>query len=298
VTPRIDVRPTASAAARVAAETIAAKLRRRPRSRLVLASGKTMIPVYDALVRLHRGGRAPFHLAETFNLDELAVPAADPRSFRAFMERRLFSRIGLAPGRIHFLRGDATDAKKESARYEAELAAGPRFAPDLALVGIGPNGHVAYLEPGRSLAPRTSRVRLSAATRRGLERDGISPAPATALTMGIETILAAREILLLATGAAKAEAVAAALEGPVSARCPASFLTVHSALTVVLDRASASRLSSPRQRASSPGGTTARALGASDSASRRTRRPMSAPKPSRARTTTLPPKPPPVRRAP
>jgi glucosamine-6-phosphate deaminase len=257
-----------------------------------------MVPVYDRLVRIHRDGRAPFHLAETFNLDELVVPAADTRSFRGFMERRLFSRVDLAPERIHFLRGDAADAMKECSRYEAELAAGPRFAPDLALVGIGPNGHVAYLEPGSSLAPRTSRVRLSAATRRGLERDGVSPAPTTALTMGIESILAAREILLVATGAAKAEAVAAALEGPVTARCPASFLTVHPALTVVLDRASASMLSSRPQRPSSRGGTTTRAWGASEAASRVTRRPTSAPKPSRARTTTLPPNPPPVRRAP
>jgi len=227
-----------------AAEILARLLGRRRETVLVLASGKTMRPVYRALVRLNASGRAPFERARTFNLDELAVPASDPRSFRSFMEKNLFTRVGLDPRRVHFLDGAARDRDAECARYEEQLAAvGPA---DVALVGIGENGHVAYLEPGSSLPPRTSAVRLSAATRKSLEADGVVPVPRGALTMGIETILSARRILLLATGKAKAGAVACALEGRVTAACPASYLSLHPGLTVLLDRAAAAELSPPR----------------------------------------------------
>ena len=199
-----------------------------------------MVPVYAELVALHRLGRAPFGRTETFNLDELRHPAADPRSFRSFMDRRLFSKVDLPSGRIHFLDGATEDAQAECRRFEGELArSGPA---DLCLVGIGVNGHVAYVEPGRSLPPRTSLVRLSASTRRGLRAQGMRPAPGEALTMGIESILEARELLLVATGKEKAAAVAAALGGPVTPSCPASFLSLHPSLTVVLDRAAASSL--------------------------------------------------------
>jgi glucosamine-6-phosphate deaminase len=237
---KLEVLADQRAAAARAAGEIARVLRRRGPQRLVLASGKTVVPVYDELERLYRSGRAPFRRAETFNLDELLLPPDDPNSFRAFMERRLFSKVGLPAGRIHFLRGDAFDPAEECRRYEREISRAG--APDLALAGIGVNGHVAYLEPGRSLAPRSALVRLSASTRRSLAADGIRPVPREALTMGIETILSAREVLLVATGREKAKAVAAALLGPITPRCPASFLSLHPALTVILDRSAAERL--------------------------------------------------------
>ncbi|MEP6800575.1 MAG: glucosamine-6-phosphate deaminase [Acidobacteriota bacterium] len=238
--PEVRVFEAAGKAAGEAAERIARLLLRRPSGVLVLASGKTMVPVYRELVRRAGEGRASFSRATTFNLDELAVPAADPRSFRTFMDRHLFSRVNLEEGRIRFLRGDARDAAAECARYEDEFArAGPA---DIALVGIGPNGHVAYLEPGESLAPVTSAVRLSAQTRRTLAADGVVPPPRRALTMGIETILSAKAILLVATGRSKAEAVAKTLRGPVTARCPASYLSLHPRLTLLLDRAAAREL--------------------------------------------------------
>jgi glucosamine-6-phosphate deaminase len=199
-----------------------------------------MVPVYRELAAQHRRGRAPFARAETWNLDELAVPAGDPRSFRSFMERELFARVALPRRRIHFLRGDAKDPEAECRRYERALSRAGR--PTLTLLGIGVNGHVAYLEPGRSLAPRTAPVRLLPETRRELRASGVSPTPARALTMGIETILSSRSLVLLATGRSKSAAVAAALEGPVTARCPASYLTLHAGLTVLLDPAAASRL--------------------------------------------------------
>jgi glucosamine-6-phosphate deaminase len=229
-----------AALARSAAEMLADVLRRRRRPVLLLPAGRTAVPVYRELTRLHRAGRAPTARATTFNLDELRVPPGDPRSFRSFMDRYLFSRVDLPESRIRFLQGDASDPELECARYERRLAReGP---PDVAFVGIGVNGHVAYLEPARALPPRTSLVRLSAATRRRLARDGVLPVPREALTVGLETILACAAILLVATGSEKAPAVAAALEGPVTPRRPASYLTLHPGLSVMLDRAAAARL--------------------------------------------------------
>jgi glucosamine-6-phosphate deaminase len=223
---------------------LARALRARKRPVLLLPAGKTAIPVYRELSRLHAAGRAPTARATTFNLDELRVPAADPRSFRSFMERHLFSKVDLPEDRIRFLQGDAGDPARECARYERRLVReGP---PALAFLGIGVNGHVAYLEPARALPPRTTLVRLSAATRRGLARDGFRPVPREALTVGLETILSSAAILLVASGSKKARAVAAALEGPVTPRCPASYLSLHPDLSVMLDRPAAARLASPQ----------------------------------------------------
>lgn len=238
----VEVFPTRLALARSAAERLAGVLTERKRPILLLPAGKTAVPVYRELARLNADGRAPMALATTFNLDELRVPAADPRSFRSFMDRHLFSKVDLPENRIRFLRGDAESPARECARYERRLAReGP---PDVAFVGIGANGHVAYLEPARALPPRTSLVRLSAATRRDLAASGVRPVPREALTVGLETILGSREIVLVATGRKKAAAVAEALEGPVTPRCPASFLSLHPGLSVMLDATAAARLGS------------------------------------------------------
>jgi glucosamine-6-phosphate deaminase len=238
---KVEVFATSAGAALAAAERLASILRRRNGSVLLLPVGKTAEPVYRELVRLHAAGRAPFRRATTFNVDELRVPPGDPRSFRSFMEEHLFRRVDLDRRRIRFLRGDAPDPVRECARYERELQ---REGPaEVAFVGIGVNGHVAYLEPARSLPPRASLVRLSESTRGSLAADGIRPAPREALTVGIETILSSKAILLVATGRKKAAPVAAALEGPMTSRCPASFLALHPSLTVLLDRGAASRLS-------------------------------------------------------
>jgi glucosamine-6-phosphate deaminase len=242
---KLEVFASPAATARSAANRLAAALSRRG-CVLLLPVGRTAIPVYRELVALHRGGVASFRRATTFNLDELRVAPGDPRSFRSFMERRLFSNVDVDRRRIRFLRGNSADPARECARYERELAReGP---PDLAFLGIGVNGHVAYLEPGRALAPATSLVKLSASTRRGLAADGVLPTPREALTVGIETILSSRAVLLVAFGREKAAAVAAALEGPVTPRCPASFLSLHPRLEVLLDRGAAARLESAARR--------------------------------------------------
>ena len=213
---KIEVFPTSAALARAVAERLAKTLSKRGGAVLLLPVGKTAVPVYRELVRMRANGRASFRRATTFNLDELQVPPTDVRSFRSFMEEHLFSKVDLPSEKIRFLRGDAPDPEAECARYERRLARdGP---PDLAFVGIGVNGHVAYLEPGRSLAPRTSPVRLSASTRRSLAADGLRPVPRGALTVGIESILSSDSIVLVASGDRKSRAVALALEGRVTPR--------------------------------------------------------------------------------
>lgn len=239
---KVEVFATPGALARAAAERLAGVLAAHPGSVLLLPVGKTAAPVYRELARLHSRGRAPFRRATTFNLDELRVPSDDPRSFRSFMEHHLFSKVDLDRRRVRFLRGDAPDVERECARYERALAReGP---PDVAFVGIGVNGHVAYLEPAEALPPRTSLVSLSASTRRALAADGMRPVPREALTVGIETIQSSRAILLVAVGSGKAKAVAEALDGPVTPRCPASFLSLHPNLSVILDRPAGARLQS------------------------------------------------------
>ncbi len=238
---KVEIFPTPAALTRAVADRLANALSKRGEVVLLLPVGKTAIPVYRELARIHAAGSASFRRATTFNLDELRVPPDDPRSFRSFMERRLFSKVDLPRDRIRFLRGNASDPQRECARYERALE---REGPaDVAFVGVGVNGHIAYLEPGRTLPSRTSLVRLSASTRRGLAADGARPVPREALTVGIETILSSRTILLVASGRRKARAVAAALDGPVTPRCPASFLSLHPRLEVFLDRAAASGLS-------------------------------------------------------
>jgi glucosamine-6-phosphate deaminase len=230
-----------AAAARVA-EIVAARLMARPGTVLGLATGETMRPVYARLAAMHREGRADFSRAATFNLDEYVGVAPDhPASFHAFMRETLFDHVNLPAGRGHLPRGDAAEPEAEARDYEARITAAGGI--DLQLLGIGRNGHLAFNEPTSSLASRTRIKTLTEATR-AANAPAFAPAPVPrhAITMGIATILEARACVLLATGAAKAEAVARMVEGPLGADCPATALQMHPAATVVLDEAAAEGL--------------------------------------------------------
>lgn len=207
-----------------------------------LATGETMRPVYARLAALHRAGRADFAGVTSFNLDEyVGVPPAHPASFHAFMREALFDHVNIDPARCHLPRGDAADPAAEAQRYEAAIAAAGGI--DLQLLGIGRNGHLAFNEPTSSLGSRTRVKTLTEATRiANAPAFAPDPVPRHAITMGIATILAARACLLLATGEAKAAAVARMVEGPLGADCPATALQMHPSATVVLDGAAASRL--------------------------------------------------------
>nr|WP_240989245.1 glucosamine-6-phosphate deaminase [Salipiger mangrovisoli] len=233
----------AEAAAGRAAEIIAAQVTAKPASVLGLATGGTMEAVYARLIALHRAGSASFAEASSFNLDEYVGLAGDhPCSYRRYMAEKLFGQIDIAPEAAHLPVGEAVDPEAEALRYEAAIVAAGDI--DLQLLGLGLNGHIGFNEPTSSLSSITRLKTLERSTRAANSRyfpDGEEP-PRLAITMGIGTIMRAREVLLVATGTAKARAVAQVIEGPVSARWPGSVLQMHRHATIVLDRAAASEL--------------------------------------------------------
>jgi glucosamine-6-phosphate deaminase len=233
---------SAQAVAVKAADICAELIQAKPDARLGLATGATPQALYAELVRRNQLGRLSFARVETFNLDEyLGVGPNHPQSFHHAMRDSLFDHVDIDPINTHLPAGDAADPAAEAAAYDALIKA--RGGIDLQILGIGRNGHIGFNEPGSSLRSRTRVKTLSRATLRDNQLGKPDfEAPIMAITMGIGTILDARALLVLATGAAKAPAVAAALEGPLSASCPASAIQLHPDATVVLDPAAAADL--------------------------------------------------------
>lgn len=230
------VHDDAAAVARAAADVLAARLRAKPQLVLALPTGRTPLPLYAELARRHAHGQLDLSRAHAFNLDELVLPPADPRSFRSFMERHAWQRIGLAPERCFIPDGGAADLEAECRRYEDLLAAAGGL--DLAILGVGGDGHVAYNLPGPvALATHVTRLPDGLAAALGIPSESW---PLRAITMGLGTIRSARELLLLATGEAKANAIAALRRGDQDPGWPCTFLSGHPALTVLLDPAAAS----------------------------------------------------------
>lgn len=216
-----------------AADLVAAAMKAPDGCVLGLPTGKTPVGLYRELV----ARRLDWRRVRTFNLDEyVGLAPAHPASFHSFMQRNLFGRCP-EPPRWEMPDGCAPDLSAECARYEAAVsAAGPI---DLLILGLGRNGHIGFNEPGSPLDSKTRVVGLSAETR-AVNREDFPPGeevPARAITMGIGTILKARRILLLASGAEKAPALKAALTGPVTPALPASALQLHSDVTVLADAA-------------------------------------------------------------
>ncbi len=245
MSPRLIVLDDAAAIARHVAAMFAGLLTDRPNAVLGLATGGTPVPIYQALIARHRAGEISFRDAASFNLDEyVGLPRTHPASFAYFMATTLFDHVDITPSRTHIPDGMATDAEAESARYEAAIAKAGGI--DLQLLGIGANGHVGFNEPGSAFASRTRKVTLTASTRAANRRFFAGgEVPEQALTMGIGTILEARALVLVATGAGKAEAIARMLQAPPSPDCPASALQLHPDATVVCDREAARLLDGP-----------------------------------------------------
>ena len=226
-----------------AANIVSAALRAHPGMTLGLPTGNTPLGMYEELVRLHQTEGLDFSRARIFNLDEYVGLTADhPASYHAYMRAHFFDRVNVAPENADIPRGaPGVDVDAESKRYENAIAAAGGI--DLLVIGIGVNGHIAFNEPGSSFASRTRVVDLAPATianaRRHFGSEG--DVPRTAITVGIGTILGARRILLLASGASKAGIVHQCLHGPVSESLPATALQVHRDVTVILDEAAARR---------------------------------------------------------
>jgi glucosamine-6-phosphate deaminase len=241
---RVRIFDTQARVARALASHIAKLVTAQPDLVVGLPTGSTPIPLYRELVRLYRAGRADFSRATTFNLDEfVGLEPGDPRSYHAFMRRHLFDNVNLFSRRIHMLNGTARDLVRECGRYERAIARAGGI--DLQILGLGLNGHIGFNEPARALVAATHRARLRVATRRAnaaLFGHRVHAVPAEALSMGMATILGARRIVLLATGASKARSVERMVGGLITPRVPASFLQLHRDVEVWLDRAAASRL--------------------------------------------------------
>lgn len=198
---------------------------------------------YTELGRLHSAGEADFSHATAFLLDEfVGLDASHAGSFRRFLTEHLLLGINLNPNQTHSLNGVAPDPDGECERYEETIAAVGGL--DLLLLGLGVNGHIGFNEPGQTLAARTHRVTLLDSTRaeNAGPFGGAALVPTEALSIGIGTILRADTIVIIATGARKASAVAGMLRGPVTTTLPASFLQLHRRVEAYLDRAAAAAL--------------------------------------------------------
>ena|SRR5581483_6372396 len=239
----VIIQPDAIAAANLTARLIAAELRAKPALTLGLATGRTMESVYGQLVKMHRGENLDFSQCHTFNLDEYVGLAADnPNSYRFYMNRHLFSQVNIESANTHLPNGAANDLETECKKYEWLIV--QRGGIGLQLLGIGHDGHIGFNEPLSSWRSRTRVKALSPVTRRENASQFSKPedVPRRAITMGIGTILDARRCIMLATGADKAEIVAQAIEGPMTAMVSASALQLHPQCVVIVDEASGAKL--------------------------------------------------------
>jgi glucosamine-6-phosphate deaminase len=244
--------PREAQAAVLTAEIIARELVLNPHLVLGLATGRTMEGVYAHLVRLHREKDFGFSHCRTFNLDEyVGIAPSHPGSYHRYMEERFFRPLNLLPGQGALPDGMARDLPAECERYEALIRQAGGI--DLLLLGLGRTGHIGFNEPPTPFDSRTHEARLLPLTRRqNADQFGGEPwaVPATALTMGIGTVLEARRCLLLVTGAKKAAVLAQVLEGPVTPLVPGSALQRHPDCLVVVDEAAVPQM----QLAGGPGG--------------------------------------------
>jgi len=211
---------------------------------LGLPTGSSPVGMYRELVKANQEGRVSFKNVVTFNMDEyVGLPESHPESYHSFMATNLFNHIDCPKSNIHILNGNAPDLDAECAAYEAEIK---RFGGiDLFIGGIGPDGHIAFNEPGSSLTSRTRQKTLTTdtiiANCRFFDND-VNLVPKTALTVGVGTVMDAREVMILVNGHAKCRALQAAIEGSVNHMWTISALQMHQHGIIVADDAACDEL--------------------------------------------------------
>ena len=232
----IIIQPTPEATTKVAARIIARLLRDKPNAVLGMATGSSPVPLYRELAAM----KLDWRRVTTFNLDEyIGLPAAHEQSYHTFMWENLFRHVNIAKKNVHIPDGHTKDIPKFCAKYEKQIKAAGGI--DLQVLGIGTDGHIGFNEPSSSLVSRTRIKTLTPQTVKdnahffGSEAD----VPHHVITMGIGTIMDARQILLLAFGPKKARIIAETVEGPVTANNPASVLQMHPAAKLCLDKEAA-----------------------------------------------------------
>ncbi len=211
---------------------------------LGLPTGSSPIGMYRGLVKAYQEGRVSFKNVLTFNMDEyVGLPESHPESYHSFMFTNLFNHIDCPKENIHILNGNAEDLAAECAHYEQMIEEAGGI--DLFLGGIGPDGHIAFNEPGSSLCSRTRQKTLTTdtiiANSRFFEND-INQVPKTALTVGVGTVMAAKEVMILVNGHAKCRALQAAVEGSVNHMWTISALQMHQHGIIVADDAACEEL--------------------------------------------------------
>lgn len=237
------IQKDAEQASVVAARIVGRLVREKPDAVLGLATGSTPVRLYRELIRLHREEGLDFSRVTTFNLDEYVGLAPDhPASYRVFMQVNLFDHVNIPASNVHIPDGTASDIPAHCQAYEDAITAAGGI--DLQVLGIGSDGHLGFNEPTSSLASRTRIKTLTEGTRRdnACFFASIRDVPRHCITMGMGTILDSRVCLLLAFGAAKANAVAKSVEGPITAMIPGSALQLHRHVHVLLDEAAAAGL--------------------------------------------------------
>lgn len=226
-----------------AAGKVATLVRKKPNAVIGFATGSTPIGLYKQLIRLHKEEGLDFSGITTFNLDEYIGLAPDhPQSYNKFMWEELFAEINVRREAVNIPIGNVEDVDRFCVNYERSIVEAGGL--DMQILGIGKNGHLAFNEPGSSLQSRTRRTALTRNTIASNARffDSPNQVPRFAITMGVGSIMEARQLLMLASGADKAAAIQAALEGPVSIMMPASIMQMHPDVRVILDAAAAAEL--------------------------------------------------------
>lgn len=240
---QISIFKTAQEIGIAVAEIITNEVKKNPTCVLGLATGATPIPTYNAIKDTFNKGGISFKDVKTYNLDEYCdLPVDDKNSYYTFMHEQLFNGIDIPEENVHFLNGNAVDTVAECKRYDDEIK--NIGGIDIQLLGIGNNAHIGFNEPADEFTNGSFKVKLTESTINAnkiyFEENAM---PRYALTMGIKQIIAAKKIILIATGVKKAQAVRNMIEGEVTPEVPASVLQQHDDVLIFLDEDAASLLS-------------------------------------------------------
>lgn len=240
---KIIVKGSYGCASATAADIIGGFVTAQPSGVLGLATGSTPEGAYTKLIEAHRTGKLDFSRITSFNLDEYhPIENTNSQSYVYYMRDKLFNHINIDPANTHLPNGEAPDPHAECAVYEAKIAAAGGIG--LQVLGIGLNGHIGFNEPATAFPRATNYVELEASTINANARffDNADDVPKHALTMGIGTIFSAKQILLVVTGAAKADIVNEAIFGDITPQVPASILQLHPNVTLVMDESAAAKV--------------------------------------------------------
>lgn len=226
-----------------AAKIIIDKIKENNAAILGLATGSSPIPTYKELIKAYNAGEISFANVKSFNLDEYCgIPASDPNSYYTFMHENLFNSIDIKEENVRVPDGNPADVEAFCADYDASIKAAGGI--DIQILGIGRNGHIGFNEPADEFTTGTYKVKLTDSTIEANKRFFASAedVPTEAITMGVESILNAKEIILIATGNDKAQAIRDMIKGEISPSCPASILQKHGNVHIFIDADAASLL--------------------------------------------------------